>query len=91
MTTKDHEHLYEELKTVIYTRGLNMQNLTDAQQIFIEAAEQAAFGADFLQAYSEMIDESPDIKLRNLHAFCIGFGLGLTGSLPNIDLTNTFH
>lgn len=91
MTVKDHELLYDELKEVIYSRGAHVGNLTDAQKIFVEAMEQAAFGADFLQCYSEIIEETPSIKLRNLHAFCIGFGLGMTGNVPNLDLTKTYH
>lgn len=91
MTEADHEQLYDELKEVIYTRGYNTENLTDAQQVFVTALEEAAFGADFLKVYAELVNDSPAITVRNLHAFCLGFGLGLSGNVPEIQLTKKFH
>lgn len=91
MTVSDHQKLYDELKQVIYTRGFNTSNLTEAQSVFIAALEQAAFGADMLKVYAELIDATPDISLRNLHAFCLGFGLGLSGNVSEINLSKTNH
>lgn len=90
-TEQDHLELYEELKQVIYTRGYNIDDLTTAQYFFVNAMEQAAFGSDMLKAYTEIIEENPDISLRNLHSFCIGFGIGLSGNMPEIELTKKFH
>lgn len=91
MTPDDHDHLYRELKRVIYTRGHSMKNLTEAQNIFVHALEQAAFGSDLIKCYAELVDESPNIKLRNLHAFCLGFGLGLSGNVSELESTKSFH
>ena len=91
MTAEEHQELYNELKQVIYTRGLNVQGLTEAQRLFVVALEQAAFGANLLKVYAELVDESPNISLRNLHAFCLGFGLGLSGDVIEIDLSKTYH
>jgi len=30
-----------------------------------------------LKFYSELVDNQPDIDVKNLHAFCIGWGLGI--------------
>lgn len=90
-TEQDHLDLYAELKEVIYTRGYNVEDVTTAQYYFINAMEQAAFGSDLLKVYTEVIEDAPDISIRNLHAFCIGFGLGLSGNVPEIDLTKKFH
>lgn len=91
MTPNDHKHLYNELTKVIYTRGHSMSNLTEAQTVFVKAMEQAAFGSDLFKCYAELINERPDVKLRNLHAFCIGFGLGLSGNVSELQLTKLFH
>jgi len=68
-----------------------MANLTEAQRVFVTALEQATFGADFLKVYAETVDAAPDIKLRNLHAFCLGFGLGVSGQLTRMETNNTSH
>jgi len=91
MTVEEHNLLYEEIKKVIYSRGRNTAELTDAQLIFVEALEQANFGSDFLKVYAELVDNKPEISLRNLHAFCLGFGLGLSVVLPEINLTKSYH
>lgn len=91
MTEKDHTTLYDELKQVIYTRGYNVKDLTPAQEIFVQALEQASFGGDLLKVYAELIDDTPAINLRNLHAFCLGFGLGLSSNVTELELTKTFH
>lgn len=91
MTTKEHEDLYNELKDVIYSRGYNIENLSEAQRVFVAAMEEAAFGADLLQVYAELVDQTPDISIRNLHAFCLGFGLGMSENVPQIELTKKYH
>lgn len=91
MTIEDHQQLYDELKSVIYTRGYDTSNLTAAQTYFVNALEQAAFGSDLLKSYVELVDQEPDIKLRNLHAFCLGFGLGLSGHVSELSLTKSYH
>ncbi len=91
MTESDHNELYDELKQVIYTRGYNVKDLTPAQEVFVNAMEQASFGGEFLKVYAELVDDTPDINIRNLHAFCLGFGLGLSGNVTSLDLTKTSH
>lgn len=91
MTKEDHLQLYDELKAVIYTRGYSVENLTEAQTVFVNALEQAAFGADLLKVYAELVEDMPNISLRNLHAFSLGFGLGLSGNVSEIDLTKKYH
>ena len=90
-TEQDHLDLYDELKKVIYSRGENIAVLTPAQELFVAALEDAAFGIDFLKSYSELVNECPDIELRNLHAYCLGFGIGLSGEAPEINLNKTHH
>lgn len=90
-TPEDHQELYDELKKVIYTRGYNTANLTVAQTFFVKALENAAVGADLLQCYAELIEEYPNISLRNLHSFCLGFGLGASGNIPEISLSTKYH
>lgn len=91
MTEKDHSLLYEELKIVMYTRGHSTQGLTEAQEVFVTALEQASFGANLLKVYAELIDLTPDIKIRNLHAFCLGFALGLSGNVSDLTTNTTSH
>lgn len=91
MTIEEHYNLYDELKKVIYTRGYNTRNLTQTQTVFIHALEQAAFGSEFLKVYAELIDETPDISVRNLHAFCLGFGIGLSGNVNEIEISKNKH
>lgn len=91
MTTKEHEALYEELKKVIYSRGRDTNNLTSAQSYFVAALESAAFGEELIKIYAECVDNDPAITVRNLHAFILGFALGLTGNVENIELTKKYH
>lgn len=91
MTVEEHQELYEELKSVIYTRGYDTSNMTAAQSIFVGALESAAFGEDLLKIYAELVDIDPEISLRNLHAFILGFALGLSGNVENIELTKNYH
>ena len=91
MTISEHESLYEELKQVIYTRGHNTFDLTDAQTYFVSALESAAFGENLIKIYAELVDMYPEISLRNLHAFILGFALGLSGDVENIELTKKYH
>lgn len=91
MTVEDHEDLYNELKEVVYTRGYDTSDFTPAQSFFVAALESAAFGEDLIKVYAELVDNYPNITLRNLHAFTIGFGLGLSGNVENIELTKSYH
>lgn len=91
MTVEDHEELYNELKDVIYTRGYDTSNFTPAQSYFVSALESAAFGEDLIKIYAEVVDNDPSISLRNLHAFILGFALGLSGNVENIELTKSYH
>lgn len=77
MTIEEHNELYQELRKVIYTKGQNIKGLTPAQLIFVQAMEMAVFGGDMLKLYSELVDNQPDIDIKSLHAFCIGWGLGV--------------
>jgi hypothetical protein len=76
MTAKEHKLLYDELKQCIYTRGSHLSGLTQSQRHFVEALELSAFGAELLKTYAELVEKTPDIKLRDLHAFILGFALG---------------
>lgn len=91
MTAEDHKKLYDELKEVIYTRGFKTDNLSEAQAIFVNSLESAAFGADLLKVYAEMVDSNPTISLKNLHAFCLGFGIGLSEEKITKNLNSTYH
>jgi hypothetical protein len=77
MTITDHNELYQELRKVIYSKGLNTKGLTVAQLVFVQAMEMAVFGGDMLKMYSELVDDHPNIDIKTLHAFCIGWGLGI--------------
>lgn len=76
MDAKDHNELYLEINAVLYNRTKDLSELTSAQRRFVLAFEEAAFGADFLQCYSDLVDQNPSIRVRDLHAFCIGHSLG---------------
>ena len=91
MTQEEHMELYNEVSKVLYCRvGLN--TMTPAQGFFVRAFEQAAFGADFVKVYSDLVTEFPDIQTRNLHAFCVGYGVGkTTGRLSLTDDNETNH
>lgn len=79
--------LYNEVSKVLYCRvGLN--SMTPAQNFFVKAFEQAAFGSDFIKAYSDLIQEFPDIQPRNLHSFCVGWGVGQTTGRLNLTEDN---
>ena len=92
LTIKDHEDLYAELHEVLYDRSKSIEVLTEAQRHFVEAFESAAFGAEFLECYSDLIDGNPAVTLRNLHSFCLGHSLGLrNGDKVKIDLSKKYH
>lgn len=91
MNAEDHEELYKELKEVIYTRGYSVENLSPAQQYFINAMESAAFGEELIRLYAEAVENDPGISARNLHAFVLGFAIGLSGNVENIELTKSYH
>lgn len=76
MKAEDHELLYKELKQVIYTRGSHLSGLTQSQRYFVEALELSAFGAELLKSYADLVEQCPEIRLRDLHAFILGFALG---------------
>ncbi len=80
LNVKDHNKLYEEISSVLYNRTKDLSELTSAQRIFILAFEEAAFGADFLECYSDLVDKNPAVPVRDLHAFCIGHSLGKRSS-----------
>jgi hypothetical protein len=86
MTPKQHLELYEELKPVIFTR-VGSDTLTEAQRYFVESFEFACFDDNFLVSYSNLVDSKPDISVRNLHAFCLGYALA--GSLNLFKNDNT--
>lgn len=77
---------------MIYTRGSHLQGLTSSQKHFVEAIELAAFGAELLKTYAELVDREPAISVRDLHAFILGFGLGTNENkqLP-VDNNGTSH
>ncbi len=87
MTDKEHMDLYNEVSKVLYKR-VGIDTMTPAQGFFVRAFEQAAFGAEFLKVYSELIQEFPDIRVRNLHAFCVGWGVGQTTGRLNLTEDN---
>lgn len=82
MTAKEHLELYEEIKPVLYKRTKGYFELTEAQRYFVQSFEIASFDDNFLACYARLVDSVPDISVRNLHAFCLGYGLG-----RSIDLT----
>lgn len=90
MTEEDHKELYKEISDVLYTRT-GMDKLSVAQRFFVQAFEEAAFGSDLLECYSDLVDKNPDITIRNLHAFCLGHSLGKRNGEYKIDLEKTYH
>lgn len=90
-TESDHIELYSELKEILYTKGINISNLTVAQYYFVEGLELAGLGVSFLKSYAELIDRKPDIELRSLHAFCMGYGIGSNGDVPELKLNKTYQ
>lgn len=92
MTAREHLELYEEIKPVLFKRTKGYYELTDAQRYFVQSFEVACFEDNFLACYSKLVDAAPDISARNLHAFCLGYGLGRSMNLKvktdNNDNTN---
>lgn len=69
-----------------------MSELTSSQRHFVLAFEEAAFGADFMVCYSDLVDKEPGINVRDLHAFCIGHSLGVRmGKQYQNDPSNETH
>ena len=75
MTKQDIDDLCTELKEVMVTK-ISPNNMSEAQMIFWVAFEDASFDADLLTAYSNMVEFTPDISLRNLHSFLLGHAFG---------------
>lgn len=92
MTQDDHKALYEELKEVLYDRSKTSDKLSSAQRYFVDAFESAAFGAEFLECYSDLVDSTPDIEVRNLHAFCLGHCIGSrNGKNISLNVDKNYH
>lgn len=91
MTAQDHLDLYDELKDVIYKRGQSLDGYTPAQLVFVEALELAALGEDLLKVYTETVQDEPDMPVRSLHAFLLGYALVKGGHLPDIEFDKTYH
>lgn len=91
MTAKEHLELYEEIKPVLYKRTKGYFELTEAQRYFVQAFEVACFEDNFLACYAKLVDRHPDILARNLHAFCLGYGLGRSMNLSLKHENKTDH
>jgi len=76
MTKTEIDALCTELKEVVNSR-IAPDQMTEAQLVFWVAFEDAAFDADMLTAYSNMIEFTPEITLRNLHSFILGHAFGV--------------
>ena len=87
MTEQDHMDLYNEVSKVLYRR-VGLDTMTPAQGFFVRAFEQAAFGTEFVKMYSDLVTTYPDIQPRNLHAFCVGFGVGKTSGRLSLSEDN---
>lgn len=88
LKAKDHLDLYEEIKPILFQTGIGYQNLTEAQTYFVRSFEVACFDDNFLACYAKLVDSEPDISVRNLHAFCLGYGLGRSMNLQIDDNEN---
>jgi hypothetical protein len=90
MTKAQIDVLCKELKEVIHSK-ITPDQMTEAQLVFWVAFEDASFDKDLLAAYSDMIEFTPDISLRNLHSFVMGhaFGVRYGGKLSNTDTKKT--
>lgn len=91
MEKEDHIKLYSEISSVLFNRTKSIDELTPAQNFFIKAFESAAFGTDLLECYSDLINEYPDIQVRNLHAFCVGHSLGVRMGTQITEENKTAH
>lgn len=78
LTKSDHLDLYDEIKECLFTKVRTSLEMTDAQRFFTLAFESACFEDNFLYNYAQMVEDFPEITVRNLHAFCLGHGLGRT-------------
>lgn len=87
MTSQDHLELYEELKQILFNKNITL--MTEAQKYFTLSLETASFDNNFLAMYSELVDKTPSISLRNLHAFCLGYAL--SKSIINVETNETNH
>lgn len=88
MTAEEIELLCAELKEVINTK-IDQHQMSEAQLVFWTAFEDASFDGDLLSAYSNMIQLTPDISIRNLHSFLMGhaFGVKLGGDIVKKAVT----
>jgi len=75
MTKAEIDALCKELKEVVYSK-VTPDQMTEAQLVFWAAFEDASFDTDLLEAYSNMVDFTPGISLRNLHSFILGHAFG---------------
>jgi hypothetical protein len=75
MTAKDHMELYKHLNGAIVNR-MHVSKMSDLQVRFITAFEAGCFGLDFLKVYAEAVDKEPGMSLEQLHAICLGHGIG---------------
>lgn len=91
MTAREHLELYEEIKPVLYKRTKGYFELTTAQRFFVQSFEIACFEDNFLACYAGLVDKHPDISVRNLHAFCLGYGLGRSMDLSIKQINDNNH
>ena len=76
MTAEDHRKLYQHLNGAIVNR-MHVSKMSDLQVRFITAFEAGCFGLDFLKVYAEAVDKEPGMSLEQLHALCLGHGIGI--------------
>lgn len=90
MTKQEIDDLCQELKEVVYSK-VTPEQMSDAQLTFWAAFEDAAYDTDLLTAYSNMVEITPGISLRNLHSFVLGhaFGVRYGSTLSKTDDSTT--
>ena len=82
--------LYEELGELIKGGPLPKEQMTDAQTYFSLSFNAASIGEYYLEVYSELFNMGPEVTLRNLHAFTLGYAIGQKFN-KSFDVSTTTH
>lgn len=82
--------LYEELGDLIKGGPLPKEQMSDAQKYFSLSFNGASIGEYYLEIYSELFSVEPEITLRNLHAFTLGYAIGQKFN-KSFDVSTTTH
>lgn len=90
MDEKQLLELYEELGDLIKGGPVPKDQMSEAQQYFSVSFNAASIGEYYLEVYSELFNMEPEVTLRNLHAFTLGYAIGQKFN-KQFDVSTTTH